>query len=114
MALKKNGEWSRGVLIIGVFTLLAVGSWVGFEIYRSATKTTLPTVLQSQIQPLEPEVDQKLIDDLKSRQRYDETALSSVQSVAIEETTPTVSRVATSSAAVTPAIIATNAGEIQL
>ena len=40
MASKKKSK-SQGLLIVGVFTLLAVGSWVGFDIYRGLTNTTL-------------------------------------------------------------------------
>lgn len=129
MPVKRKTELSRSILIIGLFTLLAVGSWVGFDLYRSATKTTLPKVLQSQMQPLETKVDQELLDDLQGRQQYDDFTLSTVSSVAIEvptgtpaltpipttEIEPATTETATQSALLsTPTPEATNAGEIQL
>jgi cytoskeletal protein RodZ len=69
---------SMDILFIGVISLLAVGSWAIFDIYRAATVTTVPQVLQRQIRPIQSEIDDELLSDIRSRRRFSETELLSV------------------------------------
>jgi len=82
MASKKKSR-SQGLLIVGVFTLLAVGSWVGFDVYRGLTNTTLTEVQQKQIRPLRVSVDEEMVQKLRSRRRIDDFYLNSVESRAV-------------------------------
>ena len=82
MASKKKSK-SQGLLILGVFTLLAVGSWVGFDIYRSLTNTTLTEVQQRQIRPLRVNVDEEMVQKLRSRRKIEDFYLDSVESRAV-------------------------------
>lgn len=82
MASKKKSK-SQGLLIVGVFTLLAVGSWVGFDIYRGLTNTTLTEVQQKQIRPLRVSVDEEMVGKLRSRRRIEDFYLNSVESRAV-------------------------------
>jgi len=82
MASKKKSK-SQGLLIVGVFTLLAVGSWVGFDIYRGLTNTTLTEVQQKQIRPLRVSVDEEMVQKLRSRRRIEDFYLNSVESRAV-------------------------------
>lgn len=77
--------FSSNTLVIGVFTLLAVGSWVAFDVYRGLTKSTIPKVLQEQIKPLKTEFDEELINNLKGRRQFSDEYLSTVESKALEE-----------------------------
>lgn len=82
MASKKKSK-SQGLLIVGVFTLLAVGSWVGFDIYRGLTNTTLTEAQQKQIRPLRVSVDEEMVQKLRSRRRIEDFYLNSVESRAV-------------------------------
>lgn len=123
----RNGKFqlSQSALIIGVFSLLSVGSWIAFDLYRALVKTTLPEVLQAQIQPLPTEINEEVLADLRGRLQLDEATLNQVETIPAQAPeggaaptgtalppitaptpTPTVS-IATSSAQV-----ATQSGEI--
>lgn len=82
--MSKKVVFSSKLLVIGVFSLLAVGSWVGFEIYKNLTQTTVPKVLQEQIKPLETEIDDGVVIDLQNRRVFNEQLLNSVKSRALE------------------------------
>ena len=79
----RKPELTKGALIVGVFSLLAAGSWVGFDLYRVVVKTTLPQVLRSQIEPLPTKIDEELINNLRGRRRLDEVGLDLVESVPV-------------------------------
>ena len=78
MATKKTKSYN--IMMIGLFSLMAVGSWIGFDIYRGLTNTTLTDVQQKQIAPLRVEADQELIDSLLKRKEFDDGYLSLVES----------------------------------
>lgn len=81
---KKEGvnENKKGIsydlLVIGVISLLAVGSWVTFEVYRATVKTTLPRVLQRQIKPLKGKINPETMENLKGRRQFETSLLESV------------------------------------
>ena len=83
--MNKDKFFSSNSLIIGIFTLLAVGSWVAFDVYRGLTKSTVPDVLQEQIRPLETEFDEENINNLRNRRQFSDQFLLTVESRALEE-----------------------------
>lgn len=66
------------IMVIGLFSLLAVGSWVIFDVYRAIVKTTVPVVLQTQILPLDPEIDTEVIGLLREKKRFDSNYLNTL------------------------------------
>ena len=83
--MNKDKFFSSNSLVIGIFTLLAVGSWVAFDVYRGLTKSTVPDVLQEQIRPLDIEFDEEVIDNLQNRRQFNDQFLLTVESKALEE-----------------------------
>lgn len=71
---------SKSILILGIFSLLAVGSWMMFDVYRGMTKVTTPQVLQEEVQPLTGTIEAETIGRLMNRRQFDEATLSQVQS----------------------------------
>lgn len=69
---------SSNILMIGLFTLLAVGSWVVFDVYRAVVKTTVPEVVQVQIEPLDSEIDPSLITFLRASRKFDQNFLNTL------------------------------------
>lgn len=100
---KKKAKRSKSILIIGLFTLLTVGSWVTFDVYRALVKTTIPNVLQKQTQPLTSKIDPDIMTNLKSRRQFTDSELNSVHPnpTLLNNLSPTP-RVATSGATTRP------------
>lgn len=69
---------SYNILLVGVISLLTVGSWVMFEVYRAFTKTTVPRVLQSQIKPIKSKIDEKLMENIAQRRQFTEIELQGI------------------------------------
>jgi hypothetical protein len=131
-AVKPKRPLSMDILFIGVISLLAVGSWVIFDVYRAFTKTTVPKVLQKQIRPLESKIDTTLFTSIKSRRQFDDTQLDSVHPKAFipfeeRKVTPTPTRsaaaaqfqlvatpTASPTAILTPSPLATQSSQINL
>lgn len=83
--MNKDKFFSSNYLVIGIFTLLAVGSWITFDVYRGLTKSTVPDVLQEQIRPLKTGLDEETINNLQNRRQFSDQFLLTVESRALEE-----------------------------
>ena len=62
-------------------TLLTVLTWIGFEIYRTATKTTIPRVTQEQMKPLDPKIKKEVIEKLRKNLWFSEEELLIVSGI---------------------------------
>lgn len=60
----------RDALILSILTLITVITWIGYEVYYAATKTTIPKVTQEQLTPLNPKLKKEVMEDLKSNLWY--------------------------------------------
>lgn len=56
-----------------VLTLITIFFWAGFEIFRSFTTKPTPTVAQEVIQPLDPTLDTKALDNLSQRLHFQDS-----------------------------------------
>lgn len=66
----------KNVLIMSVLTLITVITWIGFEVYRVATRTTIPKVTQEQMLPLNPVLKIEVIESLKANLYLSEDELN--------------------------------------
>jgi len=66
--MRKKGI-DRDLVIVLTTTLITLATWVGFEVYRAYTKVTIPEVLQKHLQPLNPTLDTKVLDQLEQRDK---------------------------------------------
>jgi hypothetical protein len=55
----------KDALILSIMTLITVLTWIIFEVYRTATKTTIPKVTQEQMAPLNSQIKKEIIEKLK-------------------------------------------------
>jgi hypothetical protein len=55
----------KNALILSIMTLITVLTWIIFEVYRTATKTTIPKVTQEQMAPLNSQIKKEIIEKLK-------------------------------------------------
>lgn len=59
---------NRDLLKLAILTLITVMTWAGFDIYRAFHQVEIPQVLKRQIQPLNPQLDKKILEDLQERE----------------------------------------------
>lgn len=60
-------KFGKNILVISLMTLLTVFSWIGFEVYRAYTKTTIPLIIKKLITPLTPAIDETVLIDIEEK-----------------------------------------------
>jgi len=60
----KKIKFGKEALFLTVFSLLTVLTWVGFEIWRSASQTTIPKVSREQVLPLNANLTKNIFEKL--------------------------------------------------
>lgn len=68
-------------LIIAVLTIIMTLAWIAFGVYRTLIKSTVPEPVKAQTLPLQPQLDEKIIDELQSRISLKNETLSEDQRV---------------------------------
>lgn len=58
----------RDILLISIFTLLTVFTWVFFELAKTIKTTTVTQTIQEIIVPLDPNLDTETLSSIKLRQ----------------------------------------------
>ncbi len=58
---------SKDIVVILGFALIVVAGWISVDVYRAYTETKAPVVTKEFVQPIKPELDFEVINDLKSR-----------------------------------------------
>jgi len=59
---------NKDTLIISLLTVITVMAWIAFDVYHAAATSTLTEVDKALIQPLNPDVDKELINQIQLRQ----------------------------------------------
>ncbi len=57
----------RDILILSIMTLLTTLTWIGSEVYRNYTKSTVPKIIKELTTPLNPAIDTTIIDDIEKK-----------------------------------------------
>lgn len=68
----KKIKLGKNALVWSIMTLITVLTWIGFEVYWAATKTTIPQVTQEQLASLSPRISQETIEKLKDNLVFSE------------------------------------------
>ena len=58
---------SRDFLILSIFTFLTVAAWIIAEAYHAAVTSTITSVEEKLMKPLEPSFDQKVITQVREK-----------------------------------------------
>ena len=72
----KKVKLGKNTLLISIISLLTIASWIGFEVYRIATKTTISPTVREQMSPLSPRINREVIDSLKETLVFTEDELN--------------------------------------
>ncbi len=70
----------RDLFIISILTLITVLTWIAFDAYRVLQKEDVPKILQKQIEPINPDLDTKILDDLSGRIQIEKDTLTAPHS----------------------------------
>ena len=90
----KKFKLDKNALFLAVTTLIAILSWVFFEVYRILDKSTVTKINLEQMKVLNPQIDTQTIQALKTKLILDEGELNTAPApVSLEletesETTP--------------------------
>lgn len=60
----RKKKFSRDLFIVSILTLITVITWIALDIYRVFNKNEIPKVLREQIEPLDPNLDIKIFNNL--------------------------------------------------
>lgn len=55
---------SRDIIIILGLSLIVVAAWISVDVYKAVTETVAPVVSEETLQPVNPELDLEVINDL--------------------------------------------------
>lgn len=99
---KKKFQLGKDALIISILTLVTALAWIGFEVYRALTRSEVPQVLQRQIAPLSPKIDQETLQILGAREAISAEELEKVAPPPITTPTPETEPSPTPTAEITP------------
>ncbi|GEM_PF-1988342 len=78
-----------------IFTLITVVIWIGFDVYRTLNKKSLPDISEKEVSPFNPSLDTTIIDLLKDRLSPPDEALNNLSETKVlrqeEATSPAAS-----------------------
>lgn len=59
----------KDLLLLLILTFVIVLAWIGFSIYHNSTTSTIPSQLNIEIIPIQPDFDTKTINNLRKREQ---------------------------------------------
>lgn len=71
----RQSKFPKDLFFISILTLLTVITWIIIDAYRAVSKNDIPKVLQQQIEPLNPQLDIKILENLSGRIQVGKDAL---------------------------------------
>ncbi len=57
----------RDTILLLVLTLITIGCWIGFEVYRAYNTPKLPEGVERHLVPLDPSLDKKTLEILTTK-----------------------------------------------
>lgn len=76
--MKPKRTRSSYVLLVGITSLLVVGSWLAYQIYGSLTKSQITSRQQVAITPLDESFAKTDLDNLAIRRKFTATDFSAI------------------------------------
>lgn len=72
----KKFQLGKDILSLIIFTLFTVLTWVTFEVWVSATKSTIPKTTKEQMAALNPKISKEILEFLKTKITLSEEELN--------------------------------------
>ncbi len=64
----KRPKLSQELLTLAVLTVITVFTWIGLEVFRTLSHADPVKIPQDQLEPLEPNLDLKVIENLSQKE----------------------------------------------
>lgn len=64
--MRKN-KLSRDLVLLLVTTLITIGCWIAFEVYRAYNQVVLPAGVERHLIPLDPNLDKNVLEIISDR-----------------------------------------------
>jgi len=77
-------KFGKNMLILSVMTLITVIVWVSYEVYRAYTQTTVPQIIKELMTPLNPTIDEAVMETIKEKYQIPEEELNIITQPPIE------------------------------
>lgn len=74
--MMKKFQLGKDILALTIFTLITISTWVGFEIWLSATKSTISKTTKEQMALVNPKISKNIIESLKNKNSLSEAELN--------------------------------------
>lgn len=71
MIIKKQFV-NKDIIRVLTLTLITIFAWIAFDVYRTLNKDVQSEVLKEQMEPLNPEINIQVVEELKQRESPDE------------------------------------------
>ena len=81
--MKSRKKTPKLFVTLSLLSTLTVFSWIGIEIYHSFKKTTIPSLLQKDLEPLNPTLDTDTLESLSQRTHLSEAELNQVPEITL-------------------------------
>lgn len=72
----KHQKLSRELLLMTILTVISIFTWISLDVYRALTHPQAPKVSATQLAPLNPKLDTKVLDDLSQKVDFNKEDLS--------------------------------------
>lgn len=83
----KKTRIPREILLLAIFTAITVFTWIGLDVYRAFSKKETLKIIESQLKPLDPNLDSQVIEDLKKRKLFRPQEVEVPKATPIKEAT---------------------------
>lgn len=60
---------NKDALIVSIFTLITVLTWIVFDVYHAAVTSTITEVQERLMAPLDPKIDEETLVQIRFRSR---------------------------------------------
>lgn len=79
----KRVKLDKRALVLSIFTLITILTWIGFEVFWTVKKTTITKATKQQMTTLNPQINTELIQSLKNSLSFSGNDLNTVNIIKI-------------------------------
>ncbi len=87
----KEKNISKDFLILSILTVISVTVWIILDVYHALNKSEIPQVLKQQTEPINPNLDLTILDELEKLTYYDWSEYQAPPTPAIQPATEATS-----------------------
>lgn len=63
-------------LVVAILTIIMTIIWITLSVYQTLVQSTVPELVKSQTLPFQPQLDEKIIDELQNRLSFQNETLN--------------------------------------